>query len=328
VATIVMYHYVRDLRRTRFPAIRGLDIARFRAQLAHLRRYYTIITAEEFMAAVSERQNGSSWPLPRNAMLLTFDDGYADHYRYVLPILADAGLQGAFFVPAQPVLERVVLDVNKIQFVLASVADPDRLIAETMREVNAWRRTYDLDDTEMLYQRFAKPSRFDPPPVVFLKRVLQKGLPAPVRSRIVDALFTRHVTRDQGAFAEELYMTEDQVRHLVRAGMYVGGHTVTHPWLSELAPDEQASEIDGSIAFLRAIGIDTHRWMMAYPYGDVTASAVATLAARGCAAGLTIRVGIASTRDDALLLPRLNTNDLPVETHAPPSEWTARVLTV
>ena len=36
--TIVMYHYVRDLERTRYPEIKGLDAKKFRGQLMHIRR--------------------------------------------------------------------------------------------------------------------------------------------------------------------------------------------------------------------------------------------------------------------------------------------------
>ena len=34
--TIVMYHYVRDLERSRFPAIKGLSLDRFWRQLRYI----------------------------------------------------------------------------------------------------------------------------------------------------------------------------------------------------------------------------------------------------------------------------------------------------
>ena len=39
--------------------------------------------------------------LPPDAVLLTFDDGHDDHHRYVLPMLADRGLPGTFFILAR-----------------------------------------------------------------------------------------------------------------------------------------------------------------------------------------------------------------------------------
>jgi len=52
-------------------------------------------------------------PLPKNAAMLTFDDGYVDHFTQVLPILDQAGISGSFFPPAKCILERKVLDVIK-----------------------------------------------------------------------------------------------------------------------------------------------------------------------------------------------------------------------
>ena len=72
--TIVMYHYVRDLRHSRYPRIKGLDVADFVQQLAYLKRHYTIISGYDLIDIVTR---GS--PLPSGAALLTFDDGYTDH---------------------------------------------------------------------------------------------------------------------------------------------------------------------------------------------------------------------------------------------------------
>lgn len=138
-ATVVMYHYVRPLAATRFPAIKGLDLALFREQLEFIRRHYTVIRMEELIAAVRSHRADGSWELPDNALLLTFDDGYADHYQYVFPLLDDYGWQGTFFPPACGILDGRVLDVNKIHFTLASVKDPDTLVADLFRELAPFR---------------------------------------------------------------------------------------------------------------------------------------------------------------------------------------------
>ena len=79
-----MYHYVRPLARTRFPEIKGLDLEDFRAQIRYIDRHYHVISTSELIAALDGEMD-----LPENAALLTFDDGYADHYDYAMPILQD-----------------------------------------------------------------------------------------------------------------------------------------------------------------------------------------------------------------------------------------------
>ena len=95
--TIVMYHYVRPIRQSRYPGIKGLELELFREQLAYIGRHYSVVTME----AVAAAAHGGD-PLPFNAALLTFDDGYRDHRDFVLPLLIEKGFQGSFFVPAKP----------------------------------------------------------------------------------------------------------------------------------------------------------------------------------------------------------------------------------
>src|SRR6185437_2289029 len=80
--TIVTYHYVRELKRSRYPEIKGLDIQEFVEQVDYIRRYYQPITMEDLIAVARSRSEN----LPSNAILLTFDDGYIDHFEAVLPV--------------------------------------------------------------------------------------------------------------------------------------------------------------------------------------------------------------------------------------------------
>ncbi len=91
-----MYHFVRDLRNTRFPEIKGLDAAAFLGQLEYIRKHYDVVRMEDVIGAVEN----PSLSLPERALLLTFDDGYADHFQTVFPLLDRFGLQGSFFAPA------------------------------------------------------------------------------------------------------------------------------------------------------------------------------------------------------------------------------------
>jgi len=129
--TIVMYHYVRDLARSRFPLIKGLSIDRFRRQLDYIQTRYVPVAVEDLLEAFASPHKS----LPPNPVLLTFDDGYSDHFLNVFPLLDERGIKACFFPPAQAVLEHRVLDVNKIQFVLASSPSAWPLLDEVFDDV-------------------------------------------------------------------------------------------------------------------------------------------------------------------------------------------------
>jgi len=93
---IIMYHYTRDIKHSRYPEIKGLDISLFQQQISFLKKNFSIVTMEEVIEAVKEKSE-----LPEDAVLLTFDDGYIDNYTFAFPILEEEKVQGSFFIPGK-----------------------------------------------------------------------------------------------------------------------------------------------------------------------------------------------------------------------------------
>ncbi len=318
-----MYHFVRDLEHSRYPEIKGLRLSEFKEQIDYIQRHYTIVEMQEMIKAVESPNNS----LPPRPLLLTFDDGYLDHFTNVYPLLEERGLQGCFFPPAKAILEHEVLDVNKIHFILASVEEKSKITDAMFSMMNEARGEYELEPNEVFFRRLAQPNRFDTGEVIFIKRALQRDLPKAVRKIIVDKLFRKYVTADEASFAMELYVSVDQLKCMERNGMFIGSHGFDHVWLDTLEAKEQEKEVDKSLDFLETVGCETGQWAMCYPYGGYNDSLLSILRRRGCRIGLTPRVGIADLRsENPLVLSRLDTNDLPKKADAKPNEWTRRVL--
>src|SRR5215813_6247872 len=185
--TIVMYHYVRDLPRTKFPRIKGLLTERFDGQLDYISRHYSVCSFAQVLAA----QKGES-DLPSNACVLTFDDGLSDHYETVLPRLLDRGMTAAFFPAARPVKDHCLLDVHKIQFILAATTDYEALTQELLELINQYREQFSIAHEAELLKELSSTNRFDIPQVVFFKKMLQWHLPDLVRSKITNELFAKY----------------------------------------------------------------------------------------------------------------------------------------
>jgi peptidoglycan/xylan/chitin deacetylase (PgdA/CDA1 family) len=320
--TILMYHYVRDLARSRYPEIKGLDVRLFREQIGYVTRHYHVIRMEELTHAV----RNPSYSLPPAALLLTFDDGFADHYDNVLPVLQGRGIQGSFYPPVHPIVVGEVLDVHKIHFILASCPDKSALVAEMAGLVEEYREEYGLEAPDVYRARVVKPHHLDTPDVVFVKRLLQMGFAEEPRALITDRLFMKHVTTDEKAFAEELYMTPAEIRALSHEGMHVGCHGYRHYWMDTLSPDRQDEEIRLSLEFFTAAGLPTRDWTICYPYGKCNESLMTVVERHGCSLGMVDYGGIADLdRQSRLTLARLATNELPVERDAAANAWTVAV---
>jgi peptidoglycan/xylan/chitin deacetylase (PgdA/CDA1 family) len=294
-----MYHYVRDLKCSRYPRIKGLDSALFREQLNWLNSNFTIIRMEDLLMA---RDGGK---LPNNAALLTFDDGYADHYTTVFPLLDEMGIQGSFFPSAYTLEKQCLLEANKIHFMLAST-NINELHSALISELRSHSQTVEV-------LKYTVPYRFDDDKIIFIKQILQTVLTEDLRKVITDKLFRQFVCVDESVLAKELYCDVAQLITMKKHGMFIGVHGYNHDWLGNMQKDEYEKDITKALDFMDSARlIDKNAWVMNYPYGSQSADVVEFIRENGCVAGITTVVARADLQtDDMLLLPRLDTNYFP-----------------
>jgi len=305
--SVVMYHYVRDLSQSSFPNIKGLNTKEFLNQIDYFKKNYNFVTINDCISALNA---GELNKLPTNSMLLTFDDGFIDHYDTVFPILVKNKIQGTFFPPAKPVLEHIVLDTHKIHFLLASNSNTNDLIQDIFKKLDSNRKEYKLNSNEYYFKKLAVPSRFDNKEVIFIKRLLQNELPEILRSKIIHELFTITVNSDEVYFSKKLYMSEQHLKEMISENMFIGGHGYDHYWLEKLNYSDQKNEIDLTIRFLKKIGAEYKDWVMCYPYGSYNNETLRILKANGCKLSFTTIPGISNfIESNKFELERFDTND-------------------
>lgn len=315
--TIIMYHYVRDIKNSRFPGVKGLDLDLFREQIQYLRKHYHIITMEEVIHSIDNQVK-----IPKKSVILTFDDAYSDHYTNVFPILDKYQLQGSFYTPAKAVIEHTVLDVNKIHFILASAKNKLDIVSDLKNLLKVHKKQYQLQDFDFYYNKLAYENTYDTKEVIFIKRLLQVELIEELRIKIIDTLFEKYVGMNEASFSRELYMNEEQLKHMLRSGQHIGNHGYNHYWWNSLTKEEMREELDLSIAFLNKIGVDMNNWTACYPYGSYDDQSIGMLQERGCKLAVTTEVDIATTKKSKrFVMPRLDTNDIPKGQYEETNEW-------
>ena len=321
---IVMYHYVRPHASTEFPKIQGLDIEGFVRQMDFFYENKNVVSTNDVLSAF----NGDL-KLPDNAVWLTFDDGYKDHYEYAAPVLEKYGFNAAFFPVSDTYTSDVLLDVNAIHHILACHASNAGLLALLREEMlNAgftkeeiqtlWKSVKEdpkFNEKLKHYLRWESSNEtpsYDTEIVLIFKRTLQGTLPHLVRKKIIDRIFEMVVGMSKQSLAKKLYMSKLELTSLVKRGFTVGSHTSSHRWLSHLTYDEQLEEIDNSLTSLREINGSIDNWIFCYPCGAYNADTLDILSKKNCSLGLTTKSGAAVVSyNNRFELPRLDTNDLP-----------------
>jgi len=198
--------------------------AAFEQQIATIRRYFDPVGIADVMRFV----DGGS--LPRNPVLVTFDDGYLDNRAIALPILQRYGVPAVFFVSTHYVTQRRVFWWDRINY-LVKTSTRERLALTYPREIS-----FDL--------------RTDRQPVIYALLRIVKTWPVLDLGRFLDELAgAAGITWDDDLdhrLADAMLMTWDHVRELRAAGMDVQSHTRTHRVLQTLSAADLCDELQGS----------------------------------------------------------------------------------
>lgn len=303
---IIMYHYTRDLQHSRYPGIKGMDTEVFEKQLNFIQNNFSVVNMEDVIDALNGMKK-----LPERSVLLTFDDGYIDNFTVAFPLLKKYHMQGSFFIPGKAFHEHVLLDVNKIHFILAS-APVEKIKNDLFALLDQYREDYsDLQSNTQLYNKYAIANRFDTADVIFIKRILQTVLPEQLRSELASILFEKYVGVSEYDFSYELYLNRDQIRCMREDGMFIGLHGYDHYWLGNISQEKMKLDIDKALDVMSEF-IDQGKWVMNYPYGNSNENVIEYCRSKGCQVGLTAEARIADLKsDNRFLLPRLDCNDMP-----------------
>ena len=294
----IMYHYVRDFKNSNFPNINGLDVKEFENQLNFLSKNYNVISIEDFYL--------KNFNPNKKTCVLTFDDGYLDHYEYVFEKLLKYKMSGAFFAPVDVVLNNKVLDVNKIHLILAS-ANEDLILSRIRYYYSKGSHHNNL---EYFIKKIDTNDRYDSKKTLIIKRLLQTVLDFETRSFICDKLLEDFIEKSEKELSNEMYLNYNQVSEMIDFGMHFGSHGKSHFWFDSLNLKEQEFEIFESIKFLNLINKKDYLLTMCYPYGNYNKDTLTLLRKYDFKLGLTTIPEIYNSKNDNLLLiPRLDTND-------------------
>jgi peptidoglycan/xylan/chitin deacetylase (PgdA/CDA1 family) len=250
---VVMYHYVRDLPRTKYPRINAMLTSDFRGQVKDLKASYEMATVDSALAFL----RGEYEP-KRDICLLTFDDGVKEHWTEVTPVLAEQGIQGVFALITGCIEHGRVAPVHMNHVLMAALefAEYRKALLEEMGTSDAG---VDVDRARQTYV-------WDTAEVAAFKYFLNFTADPVAKDTAIERMFERKVGPEH-EFARELYVSWDEARQMQDAGMVLAGHSHRHRPLALLDDEELASDLGQCRALLDANVRPQQLWPFVYPYG-------------------------------------------------------------
>jgi peptidoglycan/xylan/chitin deacetylase (PgdA/CDA1 family) len=310
-ALILLYHRVAEA--TSDPWSLAVRPAHFAQHLEVIKRRARVLSVEELVAAVADNK------LPRRAVAITFDDGYADNLLKARPLLekndcpatvfVTTGFAGSdrefwwdeldklFLQPGSlPASLRLTIDRKDYRWELGEAASYTETAYHNNDQWRAWHKD-DPCSRHLLYRSLWE---------------LIHPLSEAERQRVRDDLVS-WARADLSPRATHRALSSDELRELAEGGLVeIGCHTVTHPKLSSLALSLQRDEIVGSKSRLEEL-LNRRIKSFAYPYGrpcDYTAETVAVVKGAGYDSACSTTNGLVGRRSNLFELPRFQAPDV------------------
>jgi len=224
--------------------------------------------------------------LPKRAVCVTFDDGYADNLQVALPVLQRWRIPATVFVSSG--------------YIDGSSMWNDRIIESVRQWVEKGNARLDLSALALGVHNCA--NTYDC--LGTIERLLEKIKYCSTDKR---QSLVEEIEKKVGASSEPLMMSRKELQELFFSGVSIGAHTHNHPILSGLSEADSQWEISTSKALLES-------WLQApvdyfaYPngrfdrdYGLLQQEQVKLL---GFKAALSTNPGAASERSNIWQLPR------------------------
>ena len=296
---IVMYHYVRNPEYTDYPNIHACSVKDFIGQIDSLSKKYSFITISELISIINDDDT-----VPNNCCILTFDDGFKDHYTNVFPVLKDKGLTGCFFPITGSIENNEIMMVHKNQFLLNKLGS--KLLSQKVN--NNLRKYFPKISEEYLVsgEKHLNKYPWDDDLTTNLKYILNT-MSKIMLDKIISPCFSNYF--DEASFSKELYMNWNEMVEMKNNGMGFGSHSHTHPFLSKITEKEQYDEIIKSKSILES-RLKCEISSFCYPYGrfdEFNDYTIIALKKIGFKCGLTAEHGIYKNQNPFKLL-RIDTN--------------------
>lgn len=237
---ILMYH-----RFAETPQNGRVSRDRFREQIAYIRRFYQPMTLLQLVQRVFE-----SGDIPKNAIVVTVDDGYRDFHDVAWPVLKEFDVPATLFVTTGFVNGDLWLWPDQVSWLFSNAPVQDKTIQFDSFLLN----TADIQSR----RHDAWQSLID-----YLLSISDNEKHFAIR-HLADELSVELPARVPNDFAA---CSWDQLRDMEAAGIEIGGHTVTHPSLGRVGPAKAQQEIEGCLRMLSE-HLGEKKRTFCYPNGE------------------------------------------------------------
>jgi len=293
---ILAYHRILDLEsREKYPFDYDLisaSISDFKWQMKHVKKYYSPISFKHLVEHYESKTT-----LPKNPIIITFDDGYSDNYYNAYPILKELSIPATIFISTDYIGGDNTFWFDWVSFLVNKY--PGHEI-----KIHSLNENIKLDDN------LNKRRHIGAKLINELKKVNND-----IRLEVLSELHEKYdylLANEEDRIRKLSYpLSWEQIIEMSRNGIDFGSHTTSHPILSKLNNNELKNELMDSKEILEEkLGKDIS--IFAYPNGlsnDYNENVIKNIKLAGYKFALTYIAGANNIKE----LKRYEIKRIPIE---------------
>jgi peptidoglycan/xylan/chitin deacetylase (PgdA/CDA1 family) len=244
---MLMYHRFITAQSDR--RVKGVSAASFEKQVEYVGRHYQPMTVSEMIRGYFGEKK-----LPAHAIAITVDDGYDDFYHIAWPILQRYKVPATFYVTTGFVDGRLWLWPDQLAWILDSAVSSPNFVMPFTHGSEVVLPPSGPEEQQELFRKLLH----------YLLNVPDRKKHAFLRE--LAQHWQLRIPEQAPVWAQQV--TWAQLAEMQAGGLEIGGHTVTHPSLSQVSMEQAREEIMGSSEALAAKLGNAPR-SFCYPNGTV-----------------------------------------------------------
>jgi peptidoglycan/xylan/chitin deacetylase (PgdA/CDA1 family) len=318
-ALVLMYHRVTTLDND--PHLLAVTPQNFACHLEIIRRYGFAITLQELVILLKAGK------VPKRAVVITFDDGYADNLYQAKPLLEQYETPATVFVTAGHVTSQVEFWWDELdRLFLQPGVLPAQLRLNFNEDIREWDLSSAVEYSQMDYQRDKDwhIEREDEPTI--RHRIFQElfnwlyTLSGKDKQKVLADL-RKWAGTELTARSTHRTMTSSELISLAESELIeVGAHTMVHPDLASLPIEEQRSQIQQSKETLESF-LKVPVISFAFPHGVYTHDTISVLRETGFLNACTSHPSPVWGKADPFQIPRIGVRDWDQQTFESWFKW-------
>ncbi len=283
-AAILIYHRV--CPKVDNWSLGSLSPANFEMQMKYFAQNYELLSLDNLVQFIK-----SGEPFPKNAIVVTFDDGYKDNYLYAYPILRKYKIPATIFLTTGYIGASELFWWDKVAYIIENNTSIKKL---NLNGLGSYSLQSELEKTKVKS--------------IICEKL--KKMPDNQRISIIQKLINICKVEIPPDLGEKYFLSWSEIKEMDNAGITFGAHSVNHPILINMPLELAKNEIIQSKKDIEE-KLGKQITAFSYPNGNFNAEVVELVRKSGFVCAVSVHPGmppkLVSPKDSVYNLSRIGT---------------------